>query len=90
MMMIGVDGDQFVLAPDFADVWLTSVLKNMDKAVYDTIKALQDGTLTLGDDYIGTLANGGVGLAPFHNLDSQVPAELKGRARSDRQGHHRR
>ena len=40
-------------------------------------KALQDGTLTLGDDYLGTLANGGVGLGPFHNFDTKVSDELK-------------
>ena len=78
LMMIGVDTDQYVSAPEFAESCLSSVLKNMDKAVFDTIKALQDGTLTLGDDYLGTMANGGVGLAPFHNFDSKVPAELKG------------
>ena len=39
LMIIGVDGDQYVLAPEFADVWLTSILKNMDVAVYDTIAA---------------------------------------------------
>ena len=77
LMMIGVDTDQFVSAPDFADVWLSSIQKNMDKAVFDSIKGLQDGTLTLGDNYTGTLANGGVGLAPFHTFDSKVPAELK-------------
>ena len=37
LMMIGVDTDQYVSAPEFGDVWLTSVLKNMDKAVFDTI-----------------------------------------------------
>ena len=77
LMIIGVDGDQYVLAPEFADVWLTSILKNMDVAVYDTIAAMVDGTLTLGDDYLGTIANGGVGLAPFHDFESKVPAELK-------------
>ena len=30
-----------------------------------------------GGNYIGTLANGGVALAPFHNFDSTVPAALK-------------
>ena len=77
LMMIGVDTDQFVSAPEFEDVFLSSVLKNMDKSVFDTIKALQDGTLTLGDDYLGTLANGGVGLGPFHNFDAKVSDELK-------------
>ena len=38
-MVIGVDTDQFVSSPEFADVWLTSIAKNMDKAVFDTIKA---------------------------------------------------
>ena len=62
LMVIGVDTDQYVSAPEFADVWLTSIAKNMDTAVFDTIKALTRGNLTLGDDYTGTLANGGVGL----------------------------
>jgi len=30
-----------------------------------------------GGNYIGTLANGGVTLAPFHDWDSKVPASLK-------------
>ena len=30
-----------------------------------------------GGNYIGTLANGGVALAPFHDFTSQVPASLK-------------
>ena len=76
LMMIGVDGDQYVIAPEFGDVFVSSVLKNMDMAVFDTIAALVDGSLTLGDDYLGTLANGGVGLAPYHDFEDRVPAEL--------------
>jgi len=30
-----------------------------------------------GGVILGNLENGGVGLAPFHDLDSMVPAELK-------------
>jgi len=30
-----------------------------------------------GENFLGTLANGGVGISPFHELDSAVPAELK-------------
>ena len=30
-----------------------------------------------GDLYIGTLTNDGVGLAPYHDYEDQVPAELK-------------
>ncbi len=29
------------------------------------------------DAYIGTLANGGVGLAPFHDFASKVPSDLQ-------------
>ncbi|HNS01116.1 MAG TPA: BMP family ABC transporter substrate-binding protein, partial [Anaerolineae bacterium] len=76
LMMIGVDSDQYVSAPEFGDVFLSSVLKNMDAAVFDTISALVDGSLTLGDNYLGTLANGGVGLASYHDFEDRVPAEL--------------
>ncbi len=76
LMMIGVDSDQFLSAPEFGDVFLSSVLKKMDASVFDTIAALVDGSLTLGDDYLGTLANDGVGLAPYHDFEDKVPAEL--------------
>jgi basic membrane protein A len=77
LAVIGVDTDSYVSAPEFGEVWLTSVLKNMDVAVFDTIKAAMDGSLTLGDDYLGTLENGGVGLAEFHDWDDRVPQELR-------------
>ena len=35
-----------------------------------------DGTF-VGGITAGTLENGGVGLAPFHDLDSMIPADLK-------------
>jgi basic membrane protein A len=76
LMMIGVDTDQYVSASEFGDVFLSSVLKNMDAAVFDTIAALVDGSLVLGDNYLGTLENGGVGLAPYHDFEDRVPAEL--------------
>jgi len=36
----------------------------------------KDGQFT-NKPYVGTLANDGVQLAPFHDLDSAVPAEVK-------------
>ena len=30
-----------------------------------------------GENFVGTLANKGVTISPFHDLDSQVPADLK-------------
>ena len=77
MMMIGVDTDQYISAPEFGSVLVTSVLKNMDKAVHDTIADLVNGDFVGGDNYLGTLANGGVGLAPYHDFEDKVPDELK-------------
>ena len=76
-MMIGVDTDQYVSAPEFKSVWLTSVLKNIDVSVFDAINSMRVGTFKGGVNYKGTLANKGVGLASFHDFDAQVPQALK-------------
>jgi basic membrane protein A len=73
--IIGVDVDWFNTAPEYADILLTSVMKNMAVTTMDAIKSVMDGTFK-GGVTVGTLANNGVGLAPFHNLESTVPAEL--------------
>jgi basic membrane protein A len=74
--IIGVDSDWFLTAPDYADITLTSIMKLMDVTTFEVIKAAKDGTFK-GGSVVGTLANGGVALAPFHNLDSMVSADLK-------------
>jgi basic membrane protein A len=76
-MIIGVDADMAVAAPEYESVVLTTVEKKMDVAVFDTIKAAMDGTFQGGGVYVGTLANNGVDIAPFHSFDSAVSAELK-------------
>ena len=72
-LVIGHDVDQYLTAPEYGPVWLTSVMKNMDAAAYNTIQLLVLGSLD-ADPYVGTLANGGVGLAPYHN--NNVPGWL--------------
>jgi len=74
--IIGVDYDWFVSAPEYADIIFTSVMKFMDVTTLNAIKAAKDGTFK-GGSIVGNLANGGVGIAPFHNFDGQVSAELK-------------
>jgi len=59
--IVGVDSDWFDSASDFSDVILTSVRKNMDTAVYDTVATHQAGD-DVGTLFLGTLANEGVGL----------------------------
>jgi basic membrane protein A len=76
LKIIGVDVDQYETDPEHKGVFLTSVVKRMDSTVVDAIKQAKDGSFQ-GGVIVGTLANGGVGLAPYHDLDSAVPAELK-------------
>jgi basic membrane protein A len=75
-LIIGVDADWFDTAPQYRSVLLTSVLKKIDVAVFDTIKDAMAGEFTSGNvNY--TIADGGVDIAPFHDLDGQVSAEMK-------------
>lgn len=70
--IIGVDTDWTVSAEQYKDIVLTSVVKKMDVAVFDAIKAVQDGTFK-GGTYTGTLKNDGVGLG---TTPASVPADL--------------
>ncbi|PTT59539.1 BMP family lipoprotein, partial [Arthrobacter sp. HMWF013] len=74
--LIWVDSDGFLTAPEYKDLMLTSVMKLMGEAVENVVKEDKDGKFT-NTPYVGTLANDGVQLAPFHDLESAVPAELK-------------
>ncbi len=74
--IVWVDTDGCVSAADFCDIFLTSIMKNMDIAVFDSVAAQMNGSF-VGGLYTGTLENGGVGMAPFHEFDGAVSAELK-------------
>ena len=76
MWVIGVDSDWFLSVPQFSDVVLTSVLKKIDVSVYDTIALGVDGAIE-GGMVVNTMASGGIDIAPFHDADSSVPADLK-------------
>jgi basic membrane protein A and related proteins len=78
-LMIGVDFDQFFRAPQFADLWLTSVRKRYDIAVENVVRLVVDGTFEGGGTYQGDVGNGSVDLAPFHDLADRVPADLVNR-----------
>src|SRR5680860_537018 len=60
-MAIGVDSDQALTAPaDVKDVIITSMLKKVDVATFDFIKALTEGKFTAGTK-VYDLKAGGVG-----------------------------
>jgi len=74
--MMWVDVDGCVSAPQYCKYFITSVQKGIVAAVSTAVTSTNNGTFK-GGNYIGTLANGGVALAPFHDFDSKVPASLK-------------
>ncbi len=74
-MVIGVDTDWTVSASEYSDVILTSVLKNMNVAVFEAVKTVQDGTFA-GGLYVGVLANNGVGLADVKGASDELKSEL--------------
>jgi len=74
--LIGVDQDLFFTDPTTEDIVLTSILKNINVAVRDAVLGSAQGNWD-PTPYVGTLANGGVGLAPFHNFEGEISQEVR-------------
>ncbi|MEV8254551.1 BMP family ABC transporter substrate-binding protein [Rhodoglobus sp. NPDC076762] len=74
--MLGVDADLTETETEAADLFLTSILKQIRVAVEDVVTEASSGKLDT-TPYIGTLENGGVGIAPFHEFESKVDAGLE-------------
>jgi basic membrane protein A and related proteins len=75
--VVWVDQDGCVSAQQYCSVFVSTVVKNISDAVKQAVLATAAGTLQGGTGSIGTLQNNGVQLAPYHDLDSKVPADLK-------------
>lgn len=72
---IGVDQDQAVIVPEFADVILTSMMKRVDTATYDTVKSLdKDSKFDGGTTKVYGLKENGVDIAPSSNKN--VPKDV--------------
>ena len=76
--IVWVDADGYLAADKDggAPYMLTSVIKEIGTAVYDTVDEAQRGAFS-ATPYVGTLGNQGVALAPYHDWDSKVSPELK-------------
>jgi basic membrane protein A len=74
---VGVDVDQYFTLPNEKDILLTSTMKRLDNAVFGTIEGLLEDEFAGGSVYLGTLANSGVGLAPFHDFEDQIPEDIQ-------------
>lgn len=79
--VIGVDQDEYVTTfqggkAQGADKIISSATKRVDNAVFQAIKLAVDGKFE-GGTAVGDASNEGVGLAPFHDADAAIPADVK-------------
>jgi basic membrane protein A and related proteins len=74
--VIWVDTDGCVSLAQYCKYFITSVTKNLAGSVQTYLGQAATGKFPTGS-YVGTLKNNGTGLAPFHNFDAKVPADLK-------------
>ncbi len=74
LFAFGNMSDQNVLAPDLV---VTSAVWNMEPTIDYLVKQVSAGTFTAQDlkDF-SMMAKGGASLAPYHNTESKVPADL--------------
>jgi len=85
LKIIGVDADQYLTDPNNGRVYLTSVTKRMDSTVIEVIDRAMNDRFE-GGVIVGTLENGGVGIAPFHDMEASIPDALKAELEQVRAG----
>jgi basic membrane protein A len=71
-----VDVDGCVSAAQYCQYFITSVEKGIVASVKGVVLSVANGTFA-GGTYIGTLANGGAVLAPFHDFAAKIPGPLQ-------------
>jgi len=79
--MLWVDTDGCISAAQYCKYFISSVEKGIQAAVKNAVVTAQSGSFK-GGNFIGTLANGSVSLAPFHQWASRVPASLQAELRT--------
>lgn len=85
LKIIGVDADLYLTDPERGQVYLTSITKRMDSTVFQVIDMAMKDEFA-GGVIVGSLESGGVDLAPFHDMEDDVPDELKQELEAIRQG----
>jgi basic membrane protein A len=75
-VVIWVDTDGYVAAPQYKSVLLTSVVKGVGTSVQAVIKDQANGKFS-STGYNGNLKNAGTFLAPYHDLIRKVPTALR-------------
>ncbi|WP_223694514.1 BMP family lipoprotein [Leifsonia poae] len=77
--LIGNDADVFQTDQNgFSSLFLTSIMKNIKPTVATIVEQAASGSKFDNSQYVGTLKNDGVGIAPFHDFESKVAPSLQG------------
>jgi basic membrane protein A len=79
--VVWVDTDGCGSFPQYCNLQLTSVEKNITPSLYSVIQSDVSGQWK-GGTYSGIIANDGVGLAPYHDFASKIPASLQAQVTS--------
>lgn len=74
--VVWVDVDGCTAAPQYCSIFLSTVYRDVAKAVQTVVTEHSAGNSN-PQGYIGTLANGLTGLAPFHDFDTKVDQATK-------------
>jgi basic membrane lipoprotein Med (substrate-binding protein (PBP1-ABC) superfamily) len=68
---IGTDSDQYYTLPEAAPRMLSSAMKDITPGVFNLIESAKNGT------FKGGYRLGGAAYAPYHDLEQEVPQEVK-------------
>lgn len=68
---IGVDTDQWDTVPAAQKCLVTSAMKLITEGVTELVTKAKDG------EFGGTISMGKAGLAPYHDFDAKIPADVK-------------
>ncbi len=69
--VIGMDADQYLTLPEAAPHMLSSAMKLITPGVFNLIKLSKESAFPSGNYF------GNVGYAPFHDLENEVPNDVK-------------
>jgi basic membrane protein A len=83
---LGADLDQYGRLPEVSDILISSCIKRPDQVAYAVARSITRAEFDGGAVYHGTLENGGVGLAPFHDFEDRVPDQVRRDLDEIRQG----
>ncbi|MEO8285700.1 MAG: BMP family ABC transporter substrate-binding protein [Chloroflexota bacterium] len=81
LLAIGVDADQyFTIGDEYKGALVSSAMKLLTPGVFNLVKQAQAGTLKGGNN------TGEVGLAPYHDQDAAVSADVKAKIETAKAG----